>query len=209
MVSCEVPLRSVPWNSSIVMRLSCRSFSFIFSCFRARILLAQPLSFLLSYATPKNLLGTDFGQSRTKFPRTTSCRIPALMTSQAASGASARHTDRHHQVLRMLQLMQDILTSPLDRRKEESQVRSCKVDHTYPRILPPLFFPSSFSLSEQSYLQNIGNYISYGFSSYLPSGLKKQLPSTQPEEAREKVIWLNFDQYDLEGERQATCRYIA
>jgi hypothetical protein len=55
--------------------------------------------------------------------------------------------------------------------------------------------------SEQSYLTSIGTYVS-GFSSYLPSGLKKQLSSThQPHDERDKVVWVGFDTYEKGGKR--------
>jgi hypothetical protein len=53
--------------------------------------------------------------------------------------------------------------------------------------------------SEQSYLQNLGGYIS-GLSFYLPTGFKKQLTAGQSEEAREKILRLTFDRYEIEGE---------
>lgn len=52
--------------------------------------------------------------------------------------------------------------------------------------------------SEQTYLKSLGTYVS-GFSSYIPSGLKKQLSSTQPHDERDKVIWVGFDNYEKGG----------
>lgn len=54
--------------------------------------------------------------------------------------------------------------------------------------------------SEQTYLKSLGTYVS-GFSSYIPSGLKKQLSSTQPHDERDKVIWVGFDNYEKGGKR--------
>jgi hypothetical protein len=47
-------------------------------------------------------------------------------------------------------------------------------------------------------MQSLGSYVS-GFSSYLPTGLKKQIYTTQPQDERDKIVWTSFDSYHREG----------